>query len=222
MSKKLFLSPHYSDIAWSCSGLIAKHKQISEFTYFFTAAPKNVDNPIIKRNLRKAKKETKKFHRLYNCNRYYLNFSHAIQRGIALENVFDKGLLEKDDEQSLILQIRTKIADIINKNNFSEIYCPKAIRGHIDHLVIKQAILPFSSTVSIFYYQDFPTFIEEPQLEKAEPHLQLIKIDISEVIEEKIKAVLTYKSVIKQFYLSREKLQEQIRRYPYELYWKEL
>ncbi|MBD3190946.1 MAG: hypothetical protein GF308_09900 [Candidatus Heimdallarchaeota archaeon] len=222
MPKKLFISPHYSDIAWSCSGLIAKHKQASVIAYVFTANPRKLHNPILKRNLKRAKKETKKFHRLYNCKHLFLDFPHSVQRGISLADVFDKDLIEREGEQALILQIRTKIAEIINQNNFSEIYCPKAIRNHVDHLLIKQAILPFSSAISIYYFQDFPTFLEDAETHKAESHLQLIKMDVSDVIEEKIEAILTYKSIIKQFYLSQEKLQEQIRQYPYEIYWKEI
>ncbi|NHJ05415.1 MAG: hypothetical protein EAX90_11360 [Candidatus Heimdallarchaeota archaeon] len=218
MTNKLFLEPHYGDIAWSCSGILAQNKSNSIIINIFPPRRKFYRFKLKGRIYRSKKREEKSFEKLYRVTIIYLKYKSAFLRGRTIENLFDKQLNKIEEKQ--VLELRNLIVKMIEDFDVSEIYCPKAQRNQIDHLIVKKAVYGItSSNIDVFYYEDFPNFLPESKKYFSESALQAKKIDISDVIEEKIKAVLAYKSLIKSYFKSKEKLIGLIRNTPFETFW---
>ncbi|NHJ39282.1 MAG: hypothetical protein FK731_04560 [Asgard group archaeon] len=220
MTKKLFLEPHYGDIAWSCGGLVAKNKKESIIVTIFPPRRKYYRLKFKGIIYRKKKREEIRFEKSYGVEIIYLNYKSAFMRGRILEELFDKKLnaLEKE----IVIQLREYISELVINKDIKEIYCPMAQRNQIDHLIVKEAISNILlEKVDIYYYEDFPNFLPESKKLVTESNLNAIKIDISDVLEEKIKAVLFYESLIEPYFVSKEKLVDLIRKTPYEIFWLE-
>jgi len=220
MPKKLFLQPHHGDIAWSCSGLIAQNKEDTLVVSFF---PPRIKYYWLKRRgriYRKKKREDRQFEKLFNIRFIYEKFPSALMRGRTVDNLFDKKL--NSMEEQLVQEIRNYITDLVVKEKITEIYCPMAQRNQIDHLIIKQAVFGLIvSNIDIYYYEDFPNFLPESKKGKRFTSLEANEVDISDVIEEKIQAVLLYKSLIGAYFKSSDALIELIRKIPFETFWKD-
>jgi len=218
MSKRLFLAPHFSVIAWSCGGTIALNPSNVILANVFTLKPnketKEKYNDYLHEDNRKPEKKFQKRFKLTSRN---FDFPSAFDRGRTPSTIFSKDLTEL--EMELIFEIRDKIHDLIDQYNIEEIYCPKAQDNKIDHYIVKEAVNKIKKEVHVFYYKDFPNFLPEDS-DKAETNLELIKIDITNTIEEKIAAVTLYEKSLKSFYQSKEKIIALIRKNPYEVYWK--
>ncbi|MFW9924649.1 MAG: PIG-L deacetylase family protein [Candidatus Thorarchaeota archaeon] len=220
MSKKLFLEPHFGDIAWSCGGLVAQNKEASIIITIFPPRRKFYWLKFLGIIYRKKKNEEKRFEKLFNLNIIYLKFKSAFMRGRTLEGLFDKKLNAIEEEQ--VLELRKIINELLLEENISEIYCPKAQRNQIDHLIVKKAVLGLTPTnATIYYYEDFPNFLPESKKIHSSKTQTKVRIDISKVVEEKIQAVLIYESLISSYFTSKEVLVDLIRKTPYEYYWQD-
>ncbi|MHA1556185.1 MAG: hypothetical protein ACTSPM_04545 [Candidatus Heimdallarchaeota archaeon] len=220
MTKKLFLEPHFGDIAWSCSGLVAQNIEDSIIVNLFPPRSKYYRFRInIMRKYRKKMQEEKSFERLFNIKIIYRKYKSAFLRGRKIENLFDKKL--NAIEELLVVELRADIAELIVKENITELYCPYAQRNQIDHLIVKKAISGLTTTdVVIYYYEDFPNFLPKSTQIK-DSLLKPVKIDITTCIEEKIKAVLLYNSLVTPYFKSESTLIDLIRKKPFEIYWQE-
>ena len=220
MTKKLFLEPHYGDIAWSCGGLLYKYKGESIILNFFP--PKKMKKFLfrkIKIKSRLGKKNNEKFRKLFNLKIIYLDYQSAFLRGRSDKNLFDKRLTSEEEE--LVSKIREDITKFVSQEKITEIYCPYAQRYQVDHLILRKAISTISiPEVIVYYYEDFPNFHPKSE-EIVNPNLEVNKIDISDYIEKKIEAVLIYDNLVKAFFTNKETLIELIHNRPYETYWKE-
>lgn len=220
MPTKLFLQPHHGDIAWSCSGLIAKNKDDTLVVSLFPPRSKNYWMKLKGITYRSKKREDMQFEKLFGIKFIFEKFPSAFMRGRSVDNLFDKKLT--GEEEQLVQEIRNYITDLITKEGIKEIYCPMAQRNQIDHLIIKQAVFGLiASNVKIYYYEDFPNFLPESTKGKRFTSLEAEKVDISDVVEEKIQAILIYESLITGYYKSKETLIEMIRKTPFETYWKD-
>ena len=219
MKKKLFLAPHFADIAWSCSGLIFMNIPESIVVNIFSAKPEDM-------NARKSftydqemeRKSEEKFFEKYGIDSIQLDFKEAISRGRKVEEFFITKL--NDEEEKLILDLAISFGDLIGKYGVSEIFCPKAIRNHVDHFIVKKAVERLISPAEIYYYEDVLILIREKSKVGILANLKEIKIDISSVLEEKIQALLLYPATIKAHYKSEDSLVKAIRENPYENYWR--
>ncbi|MHA1155414.1 MAG: hypothetical protein ACTSQK_04840 [Candidatus Heimdallarchaeota archaeon] len=220
MTRKLFLEPHFGDIAWSCSGLIAQNKKDSIIVNLFPPRSKYYRFRInVMKKYKRKWQEEKSFERIFDIKIIYRKYKSAFLRGRKIENLFDKKL--NAIEEQLVEELRADIAELIVKENITELYCPYAQRNQIDHLLVKKAVSGLTTTdVVIYYYEDFPNFLpKSTQIEDS--LLQPVKIDISISIEEKIEAVLQYKSLVTPYFKSEKTLIDLIRKTPFEIYWQE-
>ncbi len=220
MSKALFLEPHYGDIAWSCSGLVAQNREDSIIVSIFPPKRRNYRIQFKGIKYRRKKREELRFGNIFSVKIIYLKYKSAFLRGRNLEDLFDKILNPVEEEQ--VLQLREYISDFIKKEDIQEIYCPMAQRNQIDHLIVKKAVAGLKQTdFDIYYYEDFPNFLPESKKLQARTALKAIKVDISEVIDEKIQGILQYDSLVEPYFKSKEILVQLIRNTPFETFWKE-
>ncbi len=220
MSKILFLEPHYGDIAWSCSGLVAQNREDSIIVTIFPPKRKYYRIQFKGIKYRRKKREEIRFSNILGVKIIYHKYKSAFLRGRNLEDLFDKILNPVEEEQ--VLQLRKYISELIKKEDISEIYCPMAQRNQIDHLIVKKAVAGLKQTdFDIYYYEDFPNFLPESRKLQVSTGLKAIKVDISEVIEEKIQGILEYVSLVEPYFKSKEVLVDLIRKTPFETFWKE-
>lgn len=220
MSKALFLEPHYGDIAWSCSGLVAQNRQDPIIVSIFPPKRKYYRIQFKGIKYRRKKREEVKFANILGVEIIYLKFKSAFLRGRHLEDLFDKILNPVEEEQ--VLQLREYISELIKKEDISELYCPMAQRNQIDHLIVKKAVAGLNKIdFDIYYYEDFPNFMPESRKLQVSTALKAIKVDISDVIEEKIHGILQYDSLVEPYFISKEVLVDLIRKTPFETFWKE-
>lgn len=86
-----------------------------------------------------------------------------------------------------------------------------AQRNQIDHLIVKKAVAGLKPIdFDIFYYEDFPNFLPESKKLQVSTALKAIKVDISNVIEEKIQGIIQYDSLVEPYFKSKEILVELI------------
>ncbi|TET32824.1 MAG: hypothetical protein E3J70_00460 [Candidatus Heimdallarchaeota archaeon] len=220
MSKTLFLEPHYGDIAWSCSGLVAQNREDSIIVSIFPPQRKYFRIQFKGIKYRRKKREEMRFANILGVEIRYLKYKSAFLRGRNLEDLFDKIL--NPVEKELVIQLREYISDLVIKEDVSEIYCPMAQRNQIDHLIVKKAVAGLKPIdFDIFYYEDFPNFLPESKKLQVSTALKAIKVDISDVIEEKIQGIIQYDSLVEPYFKSKEILVELIRKTPFETFWKE-
>ena len=219
MKKKLFLAPHFADIAWSCSGLILKNISDSIVANVFSAKPDDMNaRKSITYDQEMERHSEEKFFEKFGIESIQLDFKEALSRGRKIEEFFSLKLNEK--EEKLILDLAISLGDLIGKYRVSELFCPKAIRHHIDHYIVKKSVEKVMSPVEIYYYEDAPIFTKDKSKEKIPENLKEIRIDISSVIEQKIQGLLFYPATIKAHYKSEESVVKAIRENPYEFYWR--
>lgn len=220
MSKALFLEPHYGDIAWSCSGLVAQNREDSIIVSIFPPKRRNYRIQFKGIKYRRKKREELRFGNILGVKIIYLKYKSAFLRGRNLEDLFDKILNPVEEEQ--VLQLREYISDFIKKEDIQKIYCPMAQRNQIDHLIVKKAVAGLKQTdFDIYYYEDFPNFLPESKKLQVSTALKAIKVDISEFIDEKIQGILQYDSLVEPYFKSKEILVKLIRNTPFETFWKE-
>ncbi len=220
MSKTLFLEPHYGDIAWSCSGLVAQNREDSIIVSIFPPKRKYYRIQFKGIKYRRKKREEIRFANILGVEIIYLKYKSAFLRGRNLEDLFDKILNPVEEEQAL--KLRKYISELIKNEDISEVYCPMAQRNQIDHLIVKKAVAGLKQTdFDIYYYEDFPNFLPESRKLQVSTGLKAIKVDISEVIEEKIQGILEYVSLVEPYFKSKEVLVDLIRKTPFETFWKE-
>jgi LmbE family N-acetylglucosaminyl deacetylase len=217
---KLFIEPHFGDVAWSCSGLLAKEETKATILCIFSA--KKCHLVKTKRNNGSQwylKKNEKKYAKMMNTDLHFFNYAKYDLRNRPPQKFFDSVL--SPIEQKLLCDLTAQLKKFVKKNNVTEIYCPKASRSHIDHLLVKQATTQFIDSHTVYYYEDCPTFTNDQKyFPSFEPNLEEIKIDISSVIPQKYNGMLIFDELIKSFFTSKEALKSLIHKRPYEKYWR--
>lgn len=219
MKKKLFLAPHFADIAWSCSGLLLMNKSESIVVNVFSALPE--DENILKSFSYTQEKERlseKKFYEKFGIESIPLDFKESLIRGRKIESLFSSELTE--EEEKMILDIAIRIGDLVGKYRIKEIFCPKATRNHVDHFIVKKSIEKLISPVEVYYYEDAPLFAKDKSKVETAENLKEINIDISSVLEDKIQALLLFPDTIKAHYTSVKSIINALRKNPIEKYWR--
>ena len=103
MSKTLFLEPHYGDIAWSCSGLVAQNREDSIIVSIFPPQRKYFRIQFKGIKYRRKKREEMRFANILGVEIRYLKYKSAFLRGRNLEDLFDKIL--NHVEEKLVIQL---------------------------------------------------------------------------------------------------------------------
>ncbi len=218
MSKRLFIGPHFGDIAYSCGGLIALDPSNSILTVIFSLKPdKDLEKKYNDYFFEFFRKPEKKFQKMFNLTSIDLEFPSAISRGRTPLDLFSIELTQM--EKDLVFTIRDRLHEIIDRYNIKEIYCPKDERHQIDHYITKIAASKISREVHVFYYKDAPDFFPDEK-DKSDEHLELMKINISKVLDQKIKAATLYEKHLELFFHSKEKILLKMEKIKFEVYWK--
>lgn len=173
----IFISPHLDDVALSCGGIIqtlcSNGHEVSIWTVF-AGIPENIiytdfaeslhlrwkltnKNPILSRQ-----KEDQKACQILGTNCKYFHFLDCIYR----ENEKGSPIIQKESDlfQNISgnqTNLVDEIANAINKQlpSTSIIVSPFAIGNHIDHQLVKSALLKIN--IQLWFYADYPYVTKE-------------------------------------------------------------
>lgn len=207
--KYIFLSPHQDDAVLSCGGLLRKHgKNCLVITIYAGKYDgltlwdkfcrfKNGDRPWYVRNCENSAALT-----MLGVSNKHLDIIQERYQGIRNKNIQATTASET-------------LKHIFMKNSAGEkIYAPLGI-GNPDHENIRCDVLKIftcsniSKQYELNFYEDFPYIIRKDWTNNAHSYYEYEKIKISPYIEditiqfnEKLKAIMEYKSQIKQVMVS--------------------
>ena len=170
----LFISPHLDDVALSCGGLV--YRLTSAGQPVTIASVCTADHPAGQPLSRAAQREHRQWQlgdRPYECHRaedalacrvlgataVHLGLLDAIYRcdpqGAPLyTDDFIGGPVHPFDWRSHLSQIQSALAPLVS--SAMRVYCPLAIGGHVDHVIVRSAVESLAGPGILRYYEDFP------------------------------------------------------------------
>jgi LmbE family N-acetylglucosaminyl deacetylase len=220
MVHHLFLSPHFDDAIGSCGGIIWRLVSLGHPVLVLTAfggleseqlsMPARVlheewklERPVIHRRLEDASACG-----LLGCHSSFLDFPDAIYRrdarGRHLYPTFEslRGSLANED-RALAQCLATQLHGYLSDEN-SVVYCPMAIGGHVDHVVVRDCgrLLEASRGSTVAYYRDF--YYDRTRNDAADDrtfeHVSIVLTP--EELEKKIAAFSEYESQLSDLFES--------------------
>jgi LmbE family N-acetylglucosaminyl deacetylase len=223
-ARHLFVSPHYDDITLSCGGTVARVAQAglqSEVTVVFGAEPDPAMplSPFAQRlhtrwGLTSGRVATRRSEEveaaaLLGSNVSFLPFPDAIYRdsyytsGAAL---FGEPAIEEDD-------LPDRLAEALGGNDLpdsaTQIYCPMAIGGHVDHRLAFSAGVKLSRVGrSVYFYEDVPYALRPGATEARLSAIKatgldlqpFVAIDVASTWELKVLAIMAYGSQLPELF----------------------
>ncbi|MCL6509486.1 MAG: PIG-L family deacetylase [Anaerolineae bacterium] len=170
----LFVSPHLDDVALSCGGLV--YRLTSEGRPVTIASVCTADRPADRPLSEAAQREHRQWQlgdRPYERRRaedeqacqvlgataVHLGLLDAVyrcdERGAPLyTDDFIGGAVHPLDWQCHLPQVRSALAPLVR--SATQVYCPLAIGGHVDHVIVRSAVESLARPSVLRYYEDFP------------------------------------------------------------------
>ncbi len=173
----LFISPHLDDVALSCGGLVSR--LVSQGRSVIIATVCTADTPAVtSQPLSSAAKHVHWEWQLGDDNPYalrrtedlaackamgatplHLGLPDAVYRHDDADaplytNNFIGGDVQPHDWQHVFPRVKDALQNVIREAQ--RVYCPLGIGGHVDHVVVRQAVEELSELGNITFYEDFP------------------------------------------------------------------
>jgi LmbE family N-acetylglucosaminyl deacetylase len=233
----LCLSPHFDDAALSCGGLIRQlvleETQVLVVTIFAGEPPLADISPFaasmharwgdVAHPSTMRREEDRKAMDLLGADYLHLAYPDAIYRsahGSFLYNSDEDlfGSLRPED-MGLVSQVAASVGGI-GPFRDTTIYAPLAVGNHVDHQLVRDAILSLDAPPStVVFYEDYP-YVEEPgaltqTLEALGPEqweLELRELD-EQCVKAKIAAIAAYQSQMTTLFDSEQVMAQRVRDY---------
>ena len=235
--KCLYLSPHFDDAALSCGGLIRQtvlegdhvivvtifggqppQPDISSFAADLHARWGESTHPTDVRG-----EEDKMAMDLLGAEYLHLAYPDAIYRSADGSFLYqsDEELFGplRNEDSGLVQQIAASVEDIAPPADGS-IYAPLAVGNHVDHQLVRAALISLVSRSSmVAYYEDYP-YVEVPgaltqTLECLRP--QQWKLEVREVddycLKAKVEAIAEYQSQMATLFGSGQLMTQRVQDY---------
>ncbi|HZR40727.1 MAG TPA: PIG-L family deacetylase [Ktedonobacteraceae bacterium] len=243
----IYISPHFDDVAFSCSGTICSHKaqgmQVLVVT-LFAGDPQPPFSPLARAchqlwqvpegippyQIRKA--EDEKAMSELGVDYVWLDWREAIYR---LPDLSD--LSEINDDRAdlrhdpIFPTLSQWLVDLHASYPSTTIVVPLGVGRHRDHRIICQAALNVLDRSTLLFFEDFPyvAYLPEETMELVRSYqLVPLEVDISRYLEQRIHAAGCYQSQHAMLFFPPSSFQDTIREYAYrdklhrfvERYWK--
>ncbi len=227
----LFVSPHLDDVALSCGGLVYRLTSADQSVTIATVctADRPADWPLSEaarhehqqwqlgdQPYQGRRAEDARACRLLGATPAHLDLLDAIYRQDAhgaplYTNDFIGGAVHPYDWQAQLPQARTALAPLVQAA--TQVYCPLAIGGHVDHVIVRRAVESLAGRSAIRYYEDFPY---ADKLDQFNPPrgcaFEQIALTVREV-DARIRAIACYGSQLSAVFGSAAAMPERVRGY---------
>ncbi|MCI0592320.1 PIG-L family deacetylase [Chromohalobacter sp.] len=238
----LFVSPHLDDIALSCGGLVERLASSGTPVLIATVCTgdRSLGQPLSAvaqhehaqwrlgdRPYQHRCEEDAQACAILGAQFVHLGLLDAIYRrdenGAPLyTDNFIGGEVHPTDWRNQLPRVRASLANLVA--NAAHIYCPFAIGGHVDHVIVRGAVEALASKSHFQYYEDYPYAARRtsevpawtPEIGSGQPatrwSLQLVELTPEE-IDARIQAIACYASQTPVLFKSAEAMPDQVRSY---------
>jgi LmbE family N-acetylglucosaminyl deacetylase len=170
----IFISPHLDDVALSCGGLV--HRLTTGGRRVTIATVCTGDHPedgtlsptaqalhqrwgLGERPYIQRRAEDAQACRVLGAHCVHLGLLDAIYRLDANSaplygEDFVGGLVHPHDQQDFLPQARASLAGLLTSAD--QVFCPLAVGGHVDHLLVRWAVESLLPPELLRYYEDYP------------------------------------------------------------------
>lgn len=227
MKRILAVSPHLDDAVFSAGGTLAEHALAGDAVTVLTCFTGNVEQPqgfalacqldkglapdIDYMELRRAEDEAA-------CTRIgatalHWPFLEAPHRGYESAPALFGDVLPGDDIAASLCE---KLGAFLQNEKFDMCYGPYGIGGHVDHLVVRDALKHVAPACRMIWWEDFPY-----AMRGAAPAPGMQRHSLSDhSAHRKLAAVLSYRSQLAFQFGSRAGAEETLGQWRYEgLFW---
>lgn len=126
-------------------------------------------------------------------------------------NDFIGGAVHPHDWQVQLPKVETALAPLVRAAR--RVYCPLAIGGHVDHVIVRRAVETLADARAIRYYEDFP-YADKPGTLAPSQGWACERVDLTaHEVEMRIRAVACYESQLFAVFGSAEAMPERVRGY---------
>ncbi len=170
----VFLSPHLDDVALSCGGLVHRLTTSGQRVAIVTicTADRPAEWPLSptahqlhqrwglgEQPYVQRRAEDVQACRLLGAQHVHLGLLDAIyrldDRGEPLyKDDFIGGSVHPHDRQVFLPRVRASLAEWLGLAE--QIFCPLAIGGHVDHVLVREAVESSCDSSKLRYYEDYP------------------------------------------------------------------
>ena len=209
----LFISPHLDDVALSCGGLV--YRLTSAGQPVTIASVHTADHPTDRPLSEAARREHRQWQlgdqpyerrraedalacQTLGATAIHLGLLDAIyrcdERGLPLyANDFIGGAVHPLDWQSHLSEVQWVLSPLVG--SAMQVYCPLAIGGHVDHVVVRRAVESLARSSVLRYYEDFPYVDRVDQFSSPAAGLACERVVLTtEELEVRIRAIACYPS----------------------------
>ena len=179
MSRVLAISPHLDDAVFSAGGTLAGHAMDGDDVTVLTCFTGNVARPegfalacqldkglsadVDYMALRRA--EDRAACEAIGAQAVHLPFLEAPHRGYSNAAELFGG--RRAEDEPLVSRLAAALAQQIERTAPSIIYGPLGVGDHVDHLVVRDAILASATSTAIEWWEDFPYAMKDVKLHEA-------------------------------------------------------
>ncbi|MGQ9814342.1 MAG: PIG-L deacetylase family protein [Candidatus Roseilinea sp.] len=218
----LFLSPHLDDIALSCAGLAGRLARQGERVIMATFCTADYEGPFALSSAAEHEhrqwqlaEQPYRYRRAEDLQAAHLLGAEALHLGLfdAIYRYDDAGRPLYEGKQFIGGHVHPhdwdhfypRVVDVTRQTlsiveNDAQVYCPLSIGGHVDHVLVRQAVEQVCDPARVVYYEDYPYAGKDP--EALRPYLEqaglswrpvLARLTDAE-IEVRIAAIACYRS----------------------------
>lgn len=154
--KIVFLSPHFDDLAYSCSTLAMpekKYKHLILLNIFTRSAYAPNVQPTLSGKISKVRAiEDMEFCKKNGFDYINLGYKDSSLRGYDNDSELEGDVF--DDE--LFFKVKSHIHEQLKILDFHFLFCPLGLGNHIDHQIVYQTIRHSNPKTPVIFYEDLP------------------------------------------------------------------
>jgi LmbE family N-acetylglucosaminyl deacetylase len=227
----IFLSPHFDDVVFSCSGTIGALQNqgcsLLLATIFageplapFSLLAQSFHrfwNTSAEAPYRGRQEEERKAMALLKTDYVWLDWLEILYRAPHLTGQkIISGADIPPEQDSIFPSLCQWLAGLARCFSSAKLVIPLGIGGHSDHLITRQAACDTYDSRRLIFYEDFPYAAWQPHQEEQLVNigdLRPCSMDITPFLSLRVQATLQYPSQIRLFYRPPERIEEVIRSY---------
>jgi LmbE family N-acetylglucosaminyl deacetylase len=130
----------------------------------------------------------------------HLGFNDAIyRRGAAAEPLYDRPVgvpILAEDRRAFLPALRDALAEALDAEL---VFCPAGVGGHVDHLLVREAVEALCDPVRLVYYEEFPYSARDG----AQGWAGAALTPTAEELEARAKALASYRSQLRGLFPTR-------------------